>query len=253
MIKFDNLHFAYGDKTLFSGLQAHFQTPGFHAVIGPNGSGKSTLLKMAAKVLKPGRGAVLIGSNDVAKLSQKALAKKLAFLPQHTTPAACSVYEAVLLGRNPHLGFLPTRDDHAVTETILEKMGLSAFKQRSAASLSGGELQKVLIARALAQGAQAILLDEPINHLDIKSRLETLAALEAIALERSLTVVAVLHDLALALRYADRIICLEHGNIAYAGSADKLEPALIERVFGVRCELVSLRGKQHLIALHPVE
>ncbi len=247
MLRFEDIHFAHGEAPLFEGLRAHFSRSGFHAIIGPNGSGKSTLMQIAAKILKPRHGSVHIERIDTAKMGAKGLARKLAFLPQHTTPAECSVYEAVLLGRTPHVGLKARQSDRQKALESLKRLNIAHFSDRSVMSLSGGELQKVLIARALTQGAQTILLDEPINHLDIKNQLETLQSLHDLAQKEQLSIIAILHDLALAVRYADHLICLKSGAIAYAGEASALPAETIESVFGVRCERISHRNRPHLL------
>ncbi|MFN8510972.1 MAG: ABC transporter ATP-binding protein [Deinococcaceae bacterium] len=204
--------------------------------IGPNGSGKSTLLKLLAGQLR-GKGQVLLDGEAILRLKRSALAKTLGYLTQ--APEALehfAVRELVLQGRYPHLGPLgsPSVSDFEAVERAIEDVGLQSLMDRKLSTLSGGERQRAWIALALAQGAQTLLLDEPTTYLDLGHAHEILKLLSRLVSERSMTLVAVLHDLGQASKFADRIVALKDGKIVADGPAYQiLTPELIHSLYGV--------------------
>lgn len=193
------------------------------ALVGPNGAGKSTLLKCLIGLVKPEKGAILrYGRQDLGALKRKDLAGIVSYLPQSTQAVPSSVYDAVLLGRRPHISWRPGRGDHQICLAALEELGLGPLADKCVSKLSGGEFQKVLIARALVQSTPVLLLDEPINHLDIKNQIEILAEVASLTRRRRLITLVVLHDLNLALRYADDLALLSQGRILYGGVKEHL-------------------------------
>jgi len=205
----------------------------FVGLVGPNGSGKSTLLRTIYRSLRPTSGAVLLGGDDLWTLPSRTAARRTAAVLQDSpTPDGLTVTEVVALGRTPHLGLFDRESAHdrATTREAMKRTGADAFADRPVTSLSGGERQKVLLARALAQEPRLLLLDEPTNHLDIRARFELLALIT----ELGLTTLAVLHDLDLAARTCDRVAVLHHGRVVNQGPVlDALTPAILQDVFGV--------------------
>ncbi len=205
----------------------------FVALVGPNGSGKTTLLRALYRGVQPSAGALLIEGRPVDQLTQRALGRALAVLRQETALAFdFLVTELVLLGRSPYkkLFDLDRPKDHEIVEDALRMTGATQLANRRFSTLSGGEKQRVLLARALAQRPSLLVLDEPSNHLDIKHRLEILSLIK----RSGLSVLAALHDLNLAQTFADLIFVLEDGRIVERGPPSQvLQPQLIERVFGV--------------------
>ncbi|WP_414574895.1 ABC transporter ATP-binding protein [Anabaena sp. CCY 9402-a] len=205
----------------------------FVGLIGPNGSGKSSLLRCIYRVLKPDTGRITLNGQDIWQLSPREMAQQTAVVLQETpTEFDFTVEEMVWMGRNPHQGMFEreTAKDRDIVREALYQVGMLEFCERSFVSLSGGEKQRVLVARALAQQAQFLILDEPTNHLDIRYQLELLELVKGLGV----TTIAALHDLNLAASYCDRIYVVDKGTIRSAGlPKELLQPALIREVFGV--------------------
>ena len=210
-------------------------------LIGPNGAGKTTLLRAIARLV-PFAGEITIDGRPVGDLSRAELARTLAVVPQEpSTPPWMTVAEYVLLGRTPHLGPLAkegTRDRDAAARA-LARLDLLPFGDRRLGTLSGGEKQRVVVARALAQEARVVLLDEPTAALDIGHQQQALELLDGLRAESGLTLVAAMHDLTLAAQYADRMVLLDAGRVAADGSpADVLTEALIAQHYGAATDVV---------------
>ena len=206
--------------------------------MGPNGSGKTTLLRTIYRVLKPRTGVIRLDGADVWQMTTRQAARHMAVVTQERAgDFDFSVFEIVLMGRMPHQRVFQgdsSHDYHLVT-AALARVGLSGFASRSFKSLSGGEKQRVLIARALAQEARVLILDEPTNHLDVYYQLEILDLVRSL----SVTTLAAMHDLNLAAHYCDRIILLMRGRIVDCGVPDEvLNPDLIRKVYGVAADVI---------------
>ncbi|PZE54402.1 ABC transporter ATP-binding protein [Curtobacterium sp. MCPF17_047] len=210
--------------------------------LGANGCGKSTLLKALGRVLKPQAGEVLLDGSPIRKEPNRAVARKLAILPQSPlAPAGTSVLDLVMRGRNPHQSWARpwTVEDAAVAEDAIAATGLTEVAHRDVASLSGGQRQRAWIALVLAQRADTLLLDEPTTYLDLAHQLDVLRLVRRINREQGSTVVMVLHDLTLAARYSDRLVVLHDGGVVADGTpAEVLTPAVLERAFGLLARVV---------------
>jgi iron complex transport system ATP-binding protein len=227
-------------------------TPGrLVAVLGVNGSGKSTLLRSINGLLPPRRGTVLVDRQPLADLSGREIARLIGYMPQKANGVACSVFDAVLLGRRPHFGWSEGERDLAVVERVLTIMGLDKLALRDTSELSGGELQKVLIARALVQEPQVLLLDEPINHLDIRNQLETMSLLRKITGEMDLVTITVLHDLSIALRFADYFLLIREGRLYACGGREVISPEVLREVFRMDAAIREIDGIPVVLPLSP--
>lgn len=222
-----------GNTEIIKGISIMAKDKKFLGIIGPNGSGKSTLLKCIYRVLKPTGGVVFLGNEALEKMSVKQSAKKLSVVAQHNFyNFDFSVQEVVMLGRSPHKGAMErdNAEDYRIVEESLEIVGMLSFKDRSFSTLSGGEQQRIILARALAQKSQCLVLDEPTNHLDIKYQLQLLDIVK----DLDLTVICAIHDLNIASMYCDYLYVLEEGEVVADGiPADILTKELIKRVYEV--------------------
>ncbi len=219
-------------------------TPGeITAVIGPNGSGKSTLLKCMAGILKPNRGKVLLNGNSVG------------YVPQdHFIGAVLTVFEVVLLGRIDYLSWKVDDKDLEITLKVLEDLKISHLASKYINELSGGQRQIVFIAQALVKDPQILLMDEPVSNLDIRHQLEILKLIKRITLKNKITTVVVLHDLNLALRYADKILVLNDGEVkAYGTPQSVLTSDLLKHIYGVEAIISKNKGIMHVIPVEPLE
>lgn len=239
MIDAAQISFGYGPAPLFDGLQASFPDGRITAVLGPNGSGKSTLLRLCARLLAPQSGRILVSGRSAADYEPKAFAREVAFLPQSRPVPMITVRSLVAHGRFPHLGMtrrLGPRDEEAVDRS-LELVGLTALAGRDLRTLSGGQRQKAYIAMLIAQGAQHLLLDEPMTYLDVAHQLELMDILRALRSEGR-CIALVMHDVPQALTLADDALVLHEGRALYAGPADCLaDSGAIEAAFGVRAAI----------------
>ncbi len=227
MLEVTDLHVSIKDKLILRGIDLRIEDGGVCAVIGPNGAGKSTLVKTVSGIVPPSRGSVTLDGE-----------------PLHTTPVPCRVFDAVLLGRKPYIHWRPGRREILFAERIMDEMGLLPFRDACVTRISGGEFQKMLIARALVQEARILILDEPINHLDIKNQIEIMALIRQLTQSRRLTTMIVLHDLNLALRYSDSILLIQEGRQRYFGDSRGISSAELSDVYDIP---VSIRQSGDLI------
>lgn len=245
MIRADGVVVAYGARRVLDGVDLVVRPGEVTGVVGPNGCGKTTLLRAVLRAVRLAGGRVEVNGQDVAGRSRRWLARRVAYVGQHTEPdPALTVADEVGLGPLVRTGALVTgaRHDRTVVEA-LDLVGLAGLATVPLAQLSGGERQRVGIARAVAQRAEHVLLDEPLNHLDVRHRLEVLALLPSIAP----AVLVVLHDLELAARYCDQVLLLDTGRVVGCGPpAEVLAPPVLERTYGVRVRrLTGADGHPH--------
>lgn len=242
MLSIDDLSVSYGRRRVLKGAGLRVASGEVMALIGPNGAGKSTLIRAVSGVVPAEGGRVEIDGRNVAGLSTMERARYLAVVPQaRNMPPAFSVYESVLLGRTPYLGWLGRAGahDHERVRYALDRTGLAGLAERMVGELSGGEQQRVLLARALAQDTPVLLLDEPTTHLDLQHREELVHLVRELAAGRQLAVLMVLHDLNLASLYADRISLLVDGEIQAVGTPEEvLTEQLLSRVYHVPVHVI---------------
>jgi iron complex transport system ATP-binding protein len=231
VISIRQLDFAYGSRQVLHGVDFGVGSGELVSVLGMNGSGKSTLLKCITGLLRPSQGEVEINGRSTGSLSRQELAQNIGYLPQNSQPVDCTVFEAVLIGRKPHLGWQVNDNDLAETSRILSLTGLSDYADRSTLHLSGGELQRVAIARTLAQQPSVLLLDEPVNHLDIRSQIDVMDLIRSLTLQLGIATIAVMHDLNMALRFSDRFVLMQEGQVRAAGGQEVMTAENIREVY----------------------
>jgi ABC-type cobalamin/Fe3+-siderophores transport system ATPase subunit len=223
MLRVETVSFGYPERTVLRDVSLEVFRGERFGVLGPTGSGKSTLVRLLSRVLRPSRGTISLGGRELSQYSARELARQVAVVPQETAlDFPFSVLEVVLMGRAPHLGgfgFEGDRDLEAA-ERAMAQAGVSDLAGRFFHELSGGEKQRVVIARALAQEPELLLLDEPTTFLDIRHVVEIFDLLTRLSVERSLTLVIVLHDLNLAALYLTRLAFLKAGRVVACGAPD---------------------------------
>lgn len=238
----NNLDYGYFDENVIENINIRAEAGKFTGIIGSNGSGKSTILKCIYGALRPQKGRILLGDKSLSDMNPQQLASNLAVVGQENEFAFdFTVWEMAAMGRNPHKGlFQPdTAEDRKIVADALKKTGTYDLKDRSFRQLSGGEKQRVIIARAIAQQTGLMILDEPTNHLDIAYQLQTFETVKALGI----TILAAMHDLNLAALFCDMIYVLKDRRIFAAGSPEEILTAdNISRVFGVEAE-VRVSGK----------
>lgn len=242
MIVVDGISFKYKEREILKDINFRIEKGSIVSILGVNGSGKTTLLKTLNRMLNPHRGTVYVDGVDTRQMKNNQLASTFGYMPQKFNGVTCTVYEAVLLGRKPHLNWNVTEKDEEKVRSILKLLGLEDFSYRNTNELSGGELQKVIIARALAQEPTVILLDEPINHLDIKNQIEVMNLISSITKSLKIITIMVMHDLNIALRFSDKFILLKKGQIYAHGERDVITPDTIKEVFGITVSVENVKG-----------
>ncbi|CDG36232.1 putative ABC transporter ATP-binding protein MJ0089 [Acetivibrio thermocellus BC1] len=213
----------------------------FMAILGNNGAGKSTLLKCINRILKPRKGVVYLGEDRVSALTRMQVAQRIGYVAQRNEAGRFTVFDAVLLGRKPYIKWDVGQEDIEIVDDVLKRMGLNHLVLRYLDELSGGELQKVVIARALVQEPDVMLLDEPTNNLDLKNQIEVLKIVKETVADRGIAAVVVMHDINLALRFADKFLLLKDGIVHGCGGLEVITEENIEEVYGlpVRMEKIN--------------
>ncbi|MEV0261575.1 ABC transporter ATP-binding protein [Streptomyces sp. NPDC050617] len=237
-----DLTLAYEDRTVVDGLDLDIPHGEVTVIVGPNACGKSTLLRALGRLLKPRRGAVLLDGAELSRIPTRKIAQAVGLLPQTpVAPDAITVADLVARGRQPHQHWWrqwSDEDERAVTDAM-ERTDVTALADRSVDELSGGQRQRVWIAMALAQETDLLLLDEPTTYLDISHQVEVLDLVRQLNRERGRTVVAVLHDLNQAARYADHLVAMKKGRIVARGRpSDVVTARLVREVFGLESVVV---------------
>lgn len=239
MLTVEGLSFSVGERQILDRVGLRVQPGEFVGIVGPNGSGKSTLLKNVYKVLRPREGAVELMGEDLLTMSGREMAQRLAVVVQeHESGFDFTVEEVVMMGRQARKRLLEpdSREDRALVNRVLGLTGLRAIREQGFSTLSGGEKQRVLIARALAQQTACLILDEPTNHLDIRYQLELMDTVKGLGL----TVVAAIHDLNIAAMYCDRLYAVKDGQIVGEGAPRELLTAeFIRWVYEIDAEVVT--------------
>lgn len=246
----ENIKVSYGASEVLKGISLGADSKEFIGIIGPNGSGKSTFLKCIYRVLKPKDGTVYLDDKNLKTLSTKESARMMAVVSQHNYyNFEFTVREVVLMGRSPHKKAIERDNarDYEIVEDCLKKVGMKDFEDRMFSTLSGGEQQRVILARALAQQTDCLILDEPTNHLDITNQLELLRIVKKL----DITVVSAIHDLNIAVSFCDKIYVLKDGSImTYGTPAEVLTPDLIRKVYDVDTEIAyDSKGQMHILFL----
>lgn len=223
-------------------------------MLGPNGCGKSTLIKCIVRILRPAKGQITIDGEVTAGLSQRQLARLVAYVPQAAeTPFPQSVFDVVLLGRTPYTSFKTTAEDRRKVATVIERLNLEDLAFEMYSELSGGQRQRVLLARAVVQEPRVLLLDEPTTFLDLRHQLEALLAIREIVVERDITALIAIHDLNLATRFTDRVAVLHGGTVVTEGDASTvLSEALIADVYGVESVIEMAGGQRTVVPVAPI-
>lgn len=233
ILSVQGLRFTYPSRQVLDEISFSVDKGDCLAVLGTNGVGKSTLLKCLNRILKPQSGTVFIKKDELSSLGRTELARKLGYVSQKQEIVRCTVFDAVLLGRTPYIKWDVNQKDLEVTEKVLRMLELERFSMRYLDELSGGELQKVVIARALAQEPEVLLLDEPTSNLDLKNQLEVVGIIKKVVRTQKIAAVVTMHDLNLALRFANKFLMLKNGTIFAAGGMDIMTPENVESVYSV--------------------
>jgi len=250
ILNVDNLAFRYNSHPVLQDVGFTASPGELVAILGPNGAGKTTLLRCLNAALRPQAGTILLGGQDVLSLSRRKIAQAMAYVPQHVEPSRVTAFDAILLGRRPWIGWDMRSDDILKVQAVIGQLGLSELTLRHVDAMSGGELQKVAIARALVQEPRILLLDEPTSSLDLKNQHGIMRFIRSVVRAHNLTALMTMHDLNLALHYADRFVLVRGGRVMCAGGDDVITPETIEAAYGIPVAIERFRGRPVVV---PVE
>ncbi len=245
LLSVSNVGFRYNGRLVLEDINFQLQGKELIAVLGPNGVGKTTLLKCLNSINRPLHGAVIVEDRNILKMRADEIASDIGYVPQRNETSRLTVFDAVLMGRKPHIRWRVREQDLKMVDSIIGKLSMSHISLRYLDEISGGELQKVAIARALVQEPQLMLLDEPTASLDLQSKIEILTMLRRVVDEHGIGGVMTMHDLNAAMRYADRVIFLKNGLVHSTSTVNEVTAETIETVYGVPVDIHTIQG-------HPV-
>lgn len=249
MLELENVVFRYSRRSepVLRGVSFALRDGEIGILLGKNGAGKTTLFQCILGLAAPESGSIRFDGEDLLKMPRRERAQLVAYVPQHIHFGALSVYDSILLGRVSRFGLTAGAADREAAERIIEEMQLGALASRCAEELSGGEKQKVAIARALVQEPRLLIFDEPTGNLDIANEELIIGEAKRAAKERGIAILSSLHDLNQALCLGDRFFLLRDGAVRYAGNEDILTPAVIEDVFDIKSRVLSVDGKKVIL------
>ncbi len=242
ILNVNNLAFHYKSHETLKDINFSINKGETTVILGPNGVGKTTLLKCLNSILSPQGGDILVKNKNIRQMDIRQIAKEISYVAQKNEPARITVFDAILLGRYPHIRFKTSTDDLKKVDAIIKRLNLSHLCLKYLDQMSGGELQKVSIARALVQQTDLLLLDEPTSSLDLKNQTDILSLIRHIVKEHHISAIMTMHNLNTALRYADQYLFLKDKTIYGAGKIGEISSKMIEDVYGVSVEIIYHKG-----------
>lgn len=245
MLRVKDLKFHYqGGPQVLKEINFKLEDGKFLSVLGNNGAGKSTMLKCFNRIIDPEAGSISLDGEEIRRMSMREVAKRIAFVAQTVPSTQMTVHDMVMLGRKPYMQWGFTENDHQIVHEAMERLGLTEMRGRFLNELSGGERQKVMLARALAQKPKLLLLDEPTSSLDLKNQYQVLQTVKDICHETGIAAIMVIHDLNLALRFCDRFLLMRDGAVFRYGDEDVIDREAIWQIYGIQGETADVKGRK---------
>lgn len=247
-----NLCFSYGKQENLRDISLVLEEGEVLGILGPNGSGKTTLIRCISHILHPKSGTVILNGEDIDHMSRNDIARNIGFVPQNSMQDQNppTVYETVLMGRRPYIYWNYTEKDKEIVWSAMKEMKVDEFAMRPFNRLSSGQAQRVLIARAIAQEAKVIMLDEPTSNLDVKYQIEVLETIHKTVKDKNLSACLIIHDLDLVMRFCDKILMIRDGeSVAFGKTSDVLSSENISAIFGINCVIDRNYGRARVIIL----
>ena len=249
MLTISDVSFRYSNRypLVLDGVSLELQDGEIGVVLGRNGSGKTTLFKNIIGIVSPTSGSISFDGVDLSSMSRRERAQKIAYVPQDIRFGSLTVYDTVLMGRVSYFGFKSGKQDQDVVDEILHDMGLESFAARNVQELSGGEKQKIAIARALAQEPRMMIFDEPTGNLDIANEQLIVEEARRVAREKSIAILTSVHDLNLAMELGDKFYFMKGGRIKYSGGEESFTVENISDIFDAKIRIANIDGKKVII------
>jgi iron complex transport system ATP-binding protein len=249
ILEVESVSFSYSSRLVLRDIRLKIERGEILVILGPNGVGKTTLLKCMNAILHPDTGTVFVDGQSVLSLDSSEIARLIGYVAQYTERSRLTVFDAILMGRHPHVSWKVSKKDLTTVDSAVKLLGLDHLALRYIDQMSGGELQKVAIARALVQEPRLLLLDEPTSNLDLKNQVEILNLLRRIVREHGVSAVMTMHDLNKALRYADKYLFLKDGIIFSAGKVGDVTAEMVQAVYGLPVAIHRFRGNPIVMPL----
>ncbi len=246
VIKIDRLSFKY-DKEILKNISVDIEAGAFVSLLGINGAGKSTLLKNLNQILSPYKGTIYIRGENLKHMKRSQLAKKMAYVSQQNEAPQNTVFDSILIGRVQYIKGKATKEDYAMVQEIIGRLNLNDYAMREATSLSGGEFQKVVLARALAQEPEILLLDEPTSNLDIRNQVEVMKLMKQYCKDKQISVIVSIHDMNLSLQFSDKYLMLKDGEVFKYGSKEIITRENIRTVYGLDVDILKYKNRKIVI------
>ena len=252
MLTVENLHFRYSKKgaPVLQGASLQLQQGEIGILLGRNGSGKTTLFKNILGIEKPSAGSITFGGEDLLKMNRRERARRIAYVPQHIHFGDLTVFDSVLMGRISYFGMKAGQADYEAVEAILTDMELLDFANRSAEELSGGEKQKIAIARAMAQEPKLMVFDEPTGNLDIANEQLIIEEAKKLARSKNISILSSLHDLNQALSFGDKFFFMKDGIVKYAGGEEIVTRDVIKDTFSMDVKILEIDNQKVILGGH---
>ena len=249
MLKVDNLRFRYSrtGRYVLSDTSLELKQGEIGILLGKNGSGKTTLFKNILGIEKPKCGTLHFNGENLLKMNRRERARRIAYVPQDIHFGALSVFDSILMGRVSYFGLKASREDYLAVEKIMEDMGLTDFAHRNVEELSGGERQKIAIARAMAQEPKLMVFDEPTGNLDIANEHLIIEEAKKLAKQKNISILSSLHDLNQALSFGDRFFFLKNGTVKYAGGKEIVTEAVIQDIFDIDVKIMDIDNRKVIL------
>ena len=248
MLSVEKLTYHYkGRPAVLKDVNFNVNTGEFLAILGNNGVGKSTMLKCFNKILTPDGGKIILDDENLLQMSARQVAQRVAFVAQNVPSTQMTVHDMVMLGRRPYMKWGFTEDDHQIVHHAMAELQIEPLRGRFLNELSGGERQKVMLARALAQQPKLLLLDEPTSSLDIHNQYQVLQIVQELCHHDGLTAIVVIHDLNLALRFCDRFLLLRQGQVYANGDYTVLSPKALQDVYQIDGHVVEVENQKMVL------
>lgn len=253
-LKVRNVIFGYSGTKILDDVTMEMNCSEVLGIVGPNGAGKSTLIRCINRILNPQDGKIMLDGTDITEMTRMEIARILGYVPQTSSHAfSTTVFDTILMGRRPHCGWRCSKSDVKKALEVLKLVGIEHLAMRDFDELSGGQQQKVLVARALSQEADILLLDEPTSNLDIRQQLETMEIIRNLVHEKGISAIMAIHDLNLAARYSDRILMMKGGRVFDVGDPNSVLTAQnIAQVYGVEAAVKEEGGRPYIVPMGPI-